>query len=49
MRAEAAQAHASHASHTANYLFGEPLLSDLLEEALSKFDESCTAFEANRL
>ena len=41
IRAEAARAHANHAGHTANYLLGEPLLSDFLEEGLSLFGRSC--------
>lgn len=49
VRAEAARAHTSHTKHTANYLLGEPLLSDYLEEALSLFGKSCQDFEVNRL
>jgi Protein of unknown function (DUF3775) len=49
IRAEAARAHASHTHHTSNYLLGEPLLSDYLEEALSLFGTSCEDFEVNRM
>jgi hypothetical protein len=49
IRTEAARAHASHPNHTANYLMGEPLVSDFLEEALSMFGKSCEEFEIDRL
>ena len=41
IREEAARAHGNHPRHTANYLLGEPLVSDFLEEALSLFGKSC--------
>lgn len=34
---------------TAEYLIGTPLVSDYLEEGLSKFDLSCEDFETGRL
>lgn len=34
---------------TAEYLIGTPLVSDYLEEGLSKFDLSCEGFELGRL
>jgi len=34
---------------TATYLIGIPLVSDYLEEGLSKFDLSCEGFEMGRL
>ena len=34
---------------TASYLIGIPLVSDYLEEGLSKFDLSCEGFEMGRL
>jgi hypothetical protein len=49
VRAEAARAHANHAGQSSDYLLGEPLLSDFLEEALSMFGYSCDAFEVDRL
>jgi hypothetical protein len=49
VRAEAARAHTTRAEHTANYLLGEPLVSDFLEEALSLFGHSCEYFEIDRL
>jgi hypothetical protein len=48
LRAEAARAHANHPQHTANYLMGEPLVSNFLEEALSMFGQSCEDFETDR-
>lgn len=49
LRAEAARAHARHADHTANYLLGEPLLADYLEEGLSLLGLSCEDVAINRL
>ena len=49
IRAEAARAHGNHLRHTANYLLGEPLVSDFLEEALSLFGKSCDASEIDKL
>jgi len=49
IREEAARAHANHPRHTANYLLGEPLISDFLEEGLSLFGESCEDLEIGRL
>jgi hypothetical protein len=45
LREEAARAHSTRTTHTANYLLGMPLVSDQLEEALSLFGQSCEAFE----
>ena len=42
LRAEASRAHNT---RTATYLLGMPLLSDYLEEALSKFGHSAEEFE----
>lgn len=47
LRAEAARAQANHAGHTADYLLGEPLVSDFLEEGLSLIGESCEDFDPN--
>lgn len=49
LREEAARAHRTQTTHTANYLLGMPLLGDYLEEGLSMFELSCESFEANRL
>lgn len=49
IRAEAARSHGNHPRHTANYLLGEPLVSDFLEEALSLFGESCDETEMDKL
>jgi len=49
IRAEAARSHGNHPRHTANYLLGEPLVSDFLEEALSLFGESCDEAEMDKL
>ena len=49
IREEAARAHDNHRAHTANYLLGEPLVSDFLEEALSLFGKSCDASEMDKL
>jgi len=49
LRAEAARAHRSPITHTADYLLGMPLLSDQLEEALSLLGQSCEEFEIDRL
>lgn len=46
VREEAARAHNR---RTAEYLLGEPLLSDFLEEGLSMLGYSCEDFEINRL
>ncbi len=46
VRAEAARAHNE---RTAEYLLGEPLLSDFLEEGLSLLGHSCEEYELNRL
>jgi len=46
VRAEAARAHNK---HTAEYLLGEPLLGDFLEEGLSMLGYSCEDYEINRL
>jgi hypothetical protein len=42
LRAEAEQ---QHNDRTAAYLIGTPLLPDLLEEGLAKFDLSCEGFD----
>jgi len=49
IREEATRSHGSHREHTANYLLGEPLVSDYLEEALSLFGKSCDASEIDKL
>ncbi len=49
LRKEAARAHSTRTTHTADYLLGTPLVSDYLEEGLSLFGLSCEDFEANRL
>jgi Protein of unknown function (DUF3775) len=49
IREEAARAHNNHPEHTANYLLGEPLVSDFLEEALSLFGKSCDEAEMDKL
>jgi hypothetical protein len=49
LREEAARAHSTRTTHTANYLLGMPLVSDCLEERLSLFGLSCEDFEINRL
>jgi hypothetical protein len=49
LREEAARAHSTQTTHTANYLLGTPLVSDYLEEGLSLFGLSCEDFEINRL
>lgn len=49
LREEAAHAHSTRTTHTANYLLGMPLVSDYLEEGLSLFGLSCEDFEINRL
>ena len=49
LREEAARAHRTQTTHTANYLLGTPLVSDYLDEGLSLFGLSCEDFEANRL
>lgn len=41
LRDEAARAHGGHARQTADYLLGEPLVSDYVEEALSMMGLSC--------
>lgn len=49
IREEAARSHGNHPRHTANYLLGEPLVSDFLEEALSLFGKSCDEAEMDKL
>jgi hypothetical protein len=49
LREEAARAHSTRTTHTANYLLGMPLVSDYLEQGLSLFGLSCEDFEINRL
>ncbi|RCS22257.1 DUF3775 domain-containing protein [Phyllobacterium salinisoli] len=46
VRKDAAEAHNE---HTADYLFGTPLLADYLAEGLSILDYSCADYEADRL
>jgi hypothetical protein len=46
VRAEASRAHNN---RTANYLLGEPLLGDFLEEGLSMLGYSCAEFEREHL
>jgi hypothetical protein len=49
LRAEAARAHSSRTTHTADYLLSMPLLGDQLEETPSLFGQSCEEFEIDRL
>jgi hypothetical protein len=49
LREEAARAHSTRTTHTADYLLGMPLLGDYLEEGLSLFGLSCGEYELNRL
>jgi hypothetical protein len=49
LREEAARAHGTRTTHTADYLLGMPLLGDYLEEGLSLFGQSCGEYELNRL
>ena len=44
-----AEARSRRQGSTADYLIGIPLVSDHLEEGLSKFDLSCQGFETGRL
>ena len=44
-----AEARSRRQGSTADYLIGIPLVSDYLEEGLSRFDLSCEGFEAGRL
>jgi hypothetical protein len=44
-----AEARSQRQGSTADYLIGIPLVSDHLEEGLSKFDLSCQGFETGRL
>jgi hypothetical protein len=44
-----AEARSRREAPTAEYLIGTPLVSDFLEEGLSKFELSCEGFEAGRL
>jgi len=44
-----AEARSRRQGSTADYLIGIPLVSDHLEEGLSKFDLSCQGFEVGRL
>ena len=46
LRAEAAR---QHNKRTAEYLLGEPMLGDYLEEGLSLFGKTCTEFEIGRM
>ena len=43
LREEAARAHGTRTTGTADYLLGMPLLSDYLDEGLSQFGQSCNA------
>jgi hypothetical protein len=47
--AAVAEARSRRQGSTADYLIGTPLVSDYLEEGLSKFDLSCEGFEMGRL
>jgi hypothetical protein len=49
LREEAARAHSTRTTHTADYLLGMPLLSDYLDEGLSLFGQSCDEFLSGRL
>lgn len=44
-----AEARSRRQGSTADYLLGTPLVSDFLEEGLSKFDLSCEGFETGHL
>lgn len=44
-----AEARSRREGSTSDYLIGIPLVSDYLEEGLSKFDLSCDGFEMGRL
>jgi hypothetical protein len=44
-----AEARSRRQGSTADYLIGIPLVSDFLEEGLSKFDLSCEGFETGHL
>jgi hypothetical protein len=44
-----AEARSRRQGSTADYLIGIPLVSDYLEEGLSRFDLSCEGFEIGRL
>jgi hypothetical protein len=44
-----AEAREERTGRTADYLLTTPLVADFLEEALSKFGESCQRFEARHL
>jgi hypothetical protein len=44
-----AEARSRRQGSTADYLIGIPLVSDYLEEGLSRFDLSCEGFESSRL
>ncbi|WP_026606611.1 DUF3775 domain-containing protein [Methylocapsa acidiphila] len=44
-----AEARSRREGSTADYLIGIPLVSDYLEEGLSRFDLSCEGFEIGRL
>ncbi len=48
LREEAARAHSTRTTHTADYLLGIPLVGDYLEEGLSMFGHSCSDFLANQ-
>jgi hypothetical protein len=43
------EARARHTGSTADYLLGEPLLGDLIEEGLATLGLNCTQFEEGRL
>ncbi|PJK27453.1 DUF3775 domain-containing protein [Minwuia thermotolerans] len=43
------EAKRAHNDRTADYLLGEPLLSDYLEEGLSQFGHSCEEYELGHL
>ena len=44
-----AEARSQHNKRTAEYLTGQPLLGDYLEEGLAAFGEDCTAFDSGRM
>ena len=46
LREEAARAHRTRTTHTANYLLGMPLLGDYLDEGMSLMGHSCSDYEA---
>jgi hypothetical protein len=48
LREEAARAHSTRTTRTADYLLGMPLLGDYLDEGMSLLGHSCSDYEAGR-